>query len=422
MVAESTLAATREALADEWRRRGPVGDGVAAFYRESECLGADLDAWHKTPERQEWTRTIVEVAGANKVQSVLDVGAGGGHDLLALRDEFPDIELLAIEPNERLRTRLAAAGISAAAADRGVGGQFDLVLCIDVLEHVTDPNAMLRQLGERVRNGGLLIEATATHDQETPLHLPELAGWEAGPSLNRLGFEAQEQFGRLVVWQKVASAAVAPATVLLCAHREVTVPTVECLFELVGRGWPVAMVYGDALIDRARAKAASTWYRTAAEDVFLMIDDDIVFRAEDAERVVELAREKRSIACAAYPVGDGSHLASRGFPGQLLEFGPDKEPVEIRWPATGFMAVHRDVIEALSQTMPVCYPGQPDAFWPMFQPFALGPDYLSEDYAFGQRARDLGFPTWLDPKTILIHLKVKGLSVLNMPGAKARLG
>ena len=217
--------------------------------------------------------------------------------------------------------------------------------------------------------------------------------------------------------------AVAEATVLLCAHREVTVPTVECLFELVGRGWPVAMVYGDALIDRARSKAASAWYRNEAEDVFLMIDDDIVFRPEDAERVVALAREKRSIACGAYPVGDGSHMASRGWPGQRLEFGTDKEPVEIRWPATGFMAVHRDVIEAMSKTMKECYAGEPDAFWPMFQPFPLSDvieeaaDYLSEDYAFGQRALSLGFPTYLDPSSILIHLKVKGLSVYNMTGA-----
>lgn len=215
---------------------------------------------------------------------------------------------------------------------------------------------------------------------------------------------------------------VAPATVLVVAHREIAVPTVECLFELVaGLGWPIAMPYGDALIDRARAKAVSSWYLNEQEDVFLMIDDDIVFRAEDAMRVVALAREKRSIACAAYPVADGGHLASRAWPGTLLEFGSMYEPREIRWPATGFMAVHRDVIKALVESLgEPCYPEQPDRFWPMFTPFKLGPDYLSEDYAFGQRALDLGFPTWLDPKSILIHMKIKGLSVMNMPGATVR--
>ena len=33
---------------------------------------------------------------------------------------------------------------------------------------------------------------------------------------------------------------------------------------------------------------------------------------------------------------------------------------------------------------------------------------------------DLGFKTWLDPKSILIHLKIKGMCVLNMPGAEVR--
>jgi len=218
---------------------------------------------------------------------------------------------------------------------------------------------------------------------------------------------------------------VAPGTALVIAHRTVEASTVTCLFELVGRGWPIAIPFGDALIDRGRARAASSWYRTMSEDaeggdVFLMIDDDIVFKAEDAERVVQIAREKRAIACAAYPVSGGGHLASRGFPGQELRFGPDLEPVEIRWPATGFMAVHRDVIKAFAETMDECYPGESGAFWPMFQPYKLGPDYLSEDYAFGERARELGFATWLDPQSILIHMKTQGVSVYNMPGAEVR--
>jgi len=416
-----TLEETRQALAEEWESRKPVGDdGIAAFYRDSECLGADLDAWHATPERQEWTRAIVQVAGANGVRSVLDVGAGGGHDLRALKAEFPAILCNAVEPNHSLASRIPVGGGPWTSIE-DVRGEYDLAICIDVLEHVADPAALLAGIAEKVRPGGLLIEATATHDQSTPLHLPEHANWMPDKQLAKAGFQPVEQVNRLVVWQKTGAVETDMATVLLCAHREVSVPTVECLFELVGKGWPVAMVYGDALIDRARAKAASAWFLNETTDVFLMIDDDIVFKVEDAERVVALAREKRGIACGAYPVGGGGHLASRGWPGTLLEFGPDQEPCEIRWPATGFMAVHRDVIAALIESLgDPCYPGNPDQFWPMFQPFKLGPDYLSEDYAFGQRALDLGFKTWLDPKSILIHLKVSGLSVLNMPGATVR--
>lgn len=411
------LEAARSALADEWTRRSPSSPSeIVAFYRESECLGDDLEAWHSMPERQEWTQAIVAIAGANRVQTVLDVGAGGGHDLRALIASHGGIQAHAVEPNYALRHALPVGAhetIETAPLD-----YFDMVVCIDVLEHVPDPEALLAEVIARVKMGGILVEASATHDQATPLHLPEFYGWEPTDSLRAAGFVAREQFGRLVVWQREEIETM--PTILVVAHREVSVPTVECLFEMVGLGWPIGMVYGDALVDRARAKAASSWYLNETSDVFLMIDDDIVFKPEHAARVVALAREKRAIACAAYPVGDGGHLASRGWPGTLQEFGEAYEPREIRWPATGFMAVHRDVIEAMTKSMDVCYPGQPDRFWPMFQPFAFEGNYLSEDYAFGQRARDLGFATWLDPKSILIHLKIKGLSVLNMPGAEVR--
>jgi SAM-dependent methyltransferase len=416
MVAVSPfLSDTREALADEWRRRSPsTPEEIAAFYRDSERLGDDLEAWHATPERQAWTKSIVSVAQNNDVKSVLDVGAGGGHDLRALSGS--GYQMVAVEPNEALRSSITRAAKFESIAD--VEGHFDLVLCIDVLEHVPDPESLLTQIIDRVRMGGLLIVATATEDQDTPLHLPELEGWQPDQQLHTAGFVARQQFERMVVWQR-EEVDVMP-TVLMVAHREVCVPTIECLFTLYDAGWPVSFVYGDALIDRARAKAVSSWYINETTDVFLMIDDDIVFKAEDAARVVALAREKKSIACAAYPVADGGHLASRGWPGTLLEFGPMYEPVEIRWPATGFMAVHRDVVKALVDSMEPCYPDQVDKFWPMFTPFKLGPDYLSEDYAFGQRAMDLGFKTWLDPKSILIHMKYKGLSVFNMPGATVR--
>lgn len=413
------LAATREALAAEWKARDPVGaDGIAAFYEESALLAADLDAWHETRERQHWTQAIVTIAQNNGISSVLDVGAGGGHDLLAIRHELPGVALTAIEPNQLLGRRLEESGIRRLPGTWALEQErFDLVIMVDVLEHIPDPGALLACVLEHVPDGGLLVEATATADQTTPLHLPHLDGWMPDELLQAAGLRPVEQIGRLVVWQRLATARTDMATVIVVAHRDITVPTVECLFELVGRDWPIAIQYGDALIDRARSKAASIWYRKAETDVMLMIDDDIVFRREDAERVVALAREKRSIACAAYPVGDGGHLASRAWPGERLDFGPEREPREIRWPATGFMAVHRDVIEALAKTLPECYPGEPDAFWPMFTPFAFEGNYLSEDYAFGQRAREAGYPTWLDPRVILIHLKIKGLSVLNMPGA-----
>jgi FkbM family methyltransferase len=224
------------------------------------------------------------------------------------------------------------------------------------------------------------------------------------------------------------------ATVLLCAWREMKLATAECLIQLRDLGWGYAIIGGDALITRSRAKTVSNWYRQCAdEDVFLMLDDDVVFKPEDAAKVVELARKTRSIACGAYPVKDGGHLACRRFVGQDIYFGPDSPPVEIEYAATGFMAVHRDVLTAMIEAK---HPdGEPvfpfvdhkglSPFWPFFDTFNIKHnagtpeeyyDPLSEDYAFCEQARRLGFKVWLDPSVILFHLGMYPYNVHNMKG------
>jgi len=220
-------------------------------------------------------------------------------------------------------------------------------------------------------------------------------------------------------------------TILLCAWRSLTVETAECMRIMEDLGWPTQTVRGDALIPRSRSRIVSNWYRKTTDDVFLMIDDDVVFEPQGAEKVVRLAREKRGIAIGAYPVKDGSHLACRAFVGQRLLFGEESPPVQILWPATGFMAVHRDVITAMIEArdeanhprFPLCGAKGDNPMWPFFHCFWLtGEDgeseYLSEDYSFGEVARQLGFKTWLDPSVILYHLGQYPYNVHNMPTAE----
>jgi hypothetical protein len=164
--------------------------------------------------------------------------------------------------------------------------------------------------------------------------------------------------------------------------------------------------------------------------VFLMIDDDIVFRSEDAQKVVDLARAQHGIACAAYPVRGGTHLACRVSQGQSeVLFTPVSPPVEIEWAATGFMAAHRDVCDAIiaQDKLPFCHADQDWGFWPLFQPLILetadqdGHDfaeYLSEDWSFCFRARRAGFGVWLDPSVELTHLGQAAYTVKTMQGAQ----
>jgi len=222
-------------------------------------------------------------------------------------------------------------------------------------------------------------------------------------------------------------------SVILCVWRDASLPTSECIQQLQEAGWSLRVGTGDALILRVRSRQVSKWYRQHDDDVFLMVDGDIVFALEDAERVVRHARETRSIVCGAYPVRDNSHLACRVPVGKEIVFAPNIQPrpkmdlIEITYPATGFMAVHRDVIQAMVESgeLPLCNEdlGIDQALWPFFNTFWLTgedgeSDFLSEDYAFGERARRLGFKTYLDPAAILFHLGEYAYSVHNMPAAR----
>jgi GT2 family glycosyltransferase len=215
------------------------------------------------------------------------------------------------------------------------------------------------------------------------------------------------------------------ATILLCAWRNLVVETAECVLQMRDLGWGYVFKRGDALITRSRSRVVSDWYRETNEDVFLMVDDDVVWKPEDAVKVVELAREKRGIAIGAYAVKDGRHLACRRFPDQVILFGEDSPPVEIQWPATGFMAVHRDVLDAMvahPETFPLCDVGIAPT-WMFFDAFTIRHEDghhepLSEDYAFGYRARELGFGVWLDPSVILWHMGTFPYDVHHMDGSK----
>ena len=212
----------------------------------------------------------------------------------------------------------------------------------------------------------------------------------------------------------------AAAELILCCYRGVSPETVNLMLQLDRAGWRHSIHSGDALVSRVRSIAVSEWHRWTDGDVFLMVDDDIVFTPEDAERVVALAREKRGIACAYYATRDKKHLAQRLQWGEgVVEYGAGTPPEEITYAATGFMAVHRAVVAAMARDLPFCHPREPWAFWPLFQPFVLedrvnGPEYLSEDWAFCERARQLGFGVWVDPSITLSH---GGVTIADIKGA-----
>ena len=170
---------------------------------------------------------------------------------------------------------------------------------------------------------------------------------------------------------------------------------------------------GDALIDRARSISASYFLRHTDYDVHLSIDSDIVgFTVEDTKKMCELAMEY-DIVGGVYVCRSPSqtHPASFYLPGVKVLHAFDHTPVEAKWLATGFLAVHRRVFETLAKDLPLL--AEKDgakAFHPFYLPMLYEDDdvgqmiELSEDWAFCQRAKDAGFKCYIDPAIRLGHI------------------
>ncbi|WP_114577805.1 small ribosomal subunit Rsm22 family protein [Saliphagus sp. LR7] len=116
---------------------------------------------------------------------VLDVGAGVGGPALGLADFLPDDALLeyhAVEPSpaaDILETLLEEAGRNVHPTirrerieDADPDEEYDLVLVANVLSELDDPEAVLRELFDRVADDGSLL-ALAPADRETSIQLRE---------------------------------------------------------------------------------------------------------------------------------------------------------------------------------------------------------------------------------------------------------
>lgn len=199
-----------------------------------------------------------------------------------------------------------------------------------------------------------------------------------------------------------------------------------------------APLWNDALIGRSRSLMCTEFLKSDA-DVMIIIDDDIVFEDGDFWKIVEGCRATRGIYGAGYVTRSTKpHLTSRVFPNTevLWAQGPVRRPVEIQYLATGFFALHRDVLEAMidhrfddadgGHVVAECQLGADRPFFPFFSPFQVmepyGDEsrrhYLSEDWAFCNRARQLDFKVWMDQSIVLQHLGVYPYTVadLNNPG------
>ena len=193
----------------------------------------------------------------------------------------------------------------------------------------------------------------------------------------------------------------------------------------------------DALISRARSRAATLFLDQSECEVLVMIDRDISWKRGDAMHIAALAAERNAIvgglyACRAYGQGMASRLKEDGA---FFTAGGDKVHVA-EHVATGFMAIPKTAFKAVyekfcwdkgagitsGESNPIredlqikrcagLSPGDPP-FLDFFRPVSVQAthkdagapyEYLSEDWAFCLRARAADVPCLITEKPELLH-------------------
>ncbi len=138
---------------------------------ESYALAAPMDG-HIPADFANW---LVDVPAGGRV---LDVGCGDGRFLEYIRERRPDLVLVGVERSTIRAERTWAKGFKVYVGDattmRLPASTYDLVLLIEVIEHVTHPTALLAECARVLRPDGRMILSTPNYPIK---RLYDILGW-----------------------------------------------------------------------------------------------------------------------------------------------------------------------------------------------------------------------------------------------------
>jgi 2-polyprenyl-3-methyl-5-hydroxy-6-metoxy-1,4-benzoquinol methylase len=124
------------------------------------CVDQAWEIWG-TMNYYHWVRREIKPLLPNNPSRVLEVGAGAGGTLKWIKALNPKAETTAVEINpallHELRQNVDVPIIGPIDEALPQLKSYDLILLLDVLEHVADPTATLRNLAKLLEKGGQII-------------------------------------------------------------------------------------------------------------------------------------------------------------------------------------------------------------------------------------------------------------------------
>ena len=153
---------------------------------------------------------------------------------------------------------------------------------------------------------------------------------------------------------------------------------------------------GESLICRARQNDLVEFMRTNS-DLLFSIDDDVV---PPVDVLVKLAEADKDIVAGIYRLKLDTPISAVRLPfgGHSWEEVLQGLLAPAVYVSTGCMMIKRRVIEGMIAKYPELGYARNvtgDRGWALYMPFIHDEEYLSEDWAFCQRAIDAGFEVWV---------------------------
>jgi hypothetical protein len=195
--------------------------------------------------------------------------------------------------------------------------------------------------------------------------------------------------------------------------------------ETNGIGLHVELLASDPLIARARSRLAARFLAHPAATHILFCDVDIGFAPDNVFRLLETGREVIAAVCPLKSIDwekvraaarhGASDLQAAGL-GYVVRFLPTPDNsveveggfAKVAYGGTGFLMIRREALARIVEGHPELAATLEDGsravmvFDPMVEP-ETG-EYLSEDYAFCRRWRELGGEIWADVEARLTHV------------------
>jgi len=181
----------------------------------------------------------------------------------------------------------------------------------------------------------------------------------------------------------------------------------------------------DSLVQRGRNTIANICMSHPNLTHLLFVDADISFSAGAIQKLIDADKD---IIGGGYPIKQmyperlkealdkgcdhknvlyyGTRNVVQIKPGTTIRVTNLNEPVEVDFLGTGFILIKREVLEKMREALPEMQYNNPEPkgrYTAYFHCTIEHETYLSEDYYFTNKAKELGFKVWLHPGVFLVH-------------------